>query len=63
MKKKYIISTWKRAIYIGPADSRPVALSFGMTGYYDPDHSTFIPDGQKSAYHAVPLECFYFTQY
>jgi len=55
----------KRAIYIGPQDSRKHTLSYGMTGYYDMDNAMFIPDSAEGncGYHAVPEEDFKFTEY
>jgi hypothetical protein len=55
-------TTWKRAIYIGPRDERDYALSYGMTGYYDTVHQTFIPDGQEGCYGVIE-DCFYFPKY
>lgn len=60
---KTITTDCKRAVYTGPQDAREHALSFGMTGYYDTVHKTFIPDGKKCCYHAVPEDCFKITQY
>lgn len=59
--KKLLTSDCKRAIYIGRQDSREHALSYGMTGYYDPIHKIFLPDGQLGYYHGVPEDCYKIT--
>lgn len=56
----------KQAIYIGPSDSRPHTLSYGMTGHYDSEYSMFVPDcdsdDELRAYPAVPLDNFKITE-
>jgi hypothetical protein len=59
---KTILSTWKRAIYIGPPSHYRLHLSYGMTGYYDPSHEWFMPDGSEDAYQCRP-HFLYFTKY
>ena len=63
---KTILSTWIRAIYIGPFNPKELILSYGVTGYYDPDHEWFMPDTENNEdflYYARPKEFIYFPQY